>query len=273
MKKVNGITMVSLVVTIIVLIILAGVSITSILGENGIITIARQAKENVELSRIEEQTKLNELYTQITIEETDLGSAELKVVLEKISNLEQTVNQQQERITQLESETKTIDDIYPVGSIYMTTDIYSAEEMSSKFGGTWENYAQGRTVIGAGTGTDSNSENKIFVANETGGEYNHKLSVEELASHTHIQNKHKHECKIPLGGYSGWPKVTDHYGYVFDISKPFLNSNMALYSGTFAESSVSNSTDTIATNQNTGGDKAHNNIQPYIVTYMWKRVA
>ena len=65
MRKEQGITLVSLVVTIIVLIILAGVSINLILGENGIITIAKQAKENIELSKIEEETALNELYTQM----------------------------------------------------------------------------------------------------------------------------------------------------------------------------------------------------------------
>ena len=28
-----------------------------------------------------------------------------------------------------------------------------------------------------------------------------------------------------------------------------------------------------ATNQATGGDGAHNNLQPYIVAYMWERTA
>jgi len=68
MKKQKGITLVSLVVTIIVLIILAGVTINAILGENGIITIAKQAKENMELAQEKEQTELNELYVQIIAE-------------------------------------------------------------------------------------------------------------------------------------------------------------------------------------------------------------
>lgn len=46
MKKERGITLVALVVTIIVLIILAGVSIRLVLGDNGIITKAKLAKEN-----------------------------------------------------------------------------------------------------------------------------------------------------------------------------------------------------------------------------------
>ena len=43
-KEQKGITLVALVVTIIVLIILAGVSISLILGENGIIAKAREAR-------------------------------------------------------------------------------------------------------------------------------------------------------------------------------------------------------------------------------------
>ena len=64
-KKQKGVTLVALVVTIIVLIILAGISINLILGDNGIITIAKRAKENIELAKIEEETELNELYTQL----------------------------------------------------------------------------------------------------------------------------------------------------------------------------------------------------------------
>lgn len=65
LKKNQAITLVSLVVTIIVLIILVGISINLVLGENGIITKAKQAKENMELAQVEEQKELNELYKQL----------------------------------------------------------------------------------------------------------------------------------------------------------------------------------------------------------------
>ena len=68
MKSNKGITLVALVVTIIVLIILAGISINLILDDNGIITIAKQAKENTELAKVEEETELNEAYKQLETE-------------------------------------------------------------------------------------------------------------------------------------------------------------------------------------------------------------
>ena len=65
MKNNKGITLVALVVTIIILIILAGISINMLVGTDGLITKAKQAKENIELAEIEEQTRLNEVYSQL----------------------------------------------------------------------------------------------------------------------------------------------------------------------------------------------------------------
>ena len=61
----KGITLIALVVTIIVLIILAGVSINLVLGNNGIITKAREARENFTKAAEEEGAKLNELYAEM----------------------------------------------------------------------------------------------------------------------------------------------------------------------------------------------------------------
>ena len=72
----KGITLVSLVVTIIILIILAGVSINLTLGENGIITMAKRARENMELAQIDEEKQLNELYEQIKLEGANVGGAD-----------------------------------------------------------------------------------------------------------------------------------------------------------------------------------------------------
>ena len=49
-KKNKGITLIALVVTIIVLLILAGVSIAMLTGDNGILTQSNKAKENTEIA-------------------------------------------------------------------------------------------------------------------------------------------------------------------------------------------------------------------------------
>ena len=74
MKNQRGITLVSLVITIIVLIILAGISINIVLGENGIITRAQQAKENTILAQEEEAKQLNTLYSQLNYVGGNTGS-------------------------------------------------------------------------------------------------------------------------------------------------------------------------------------------------------
>lgn len=60
LNNTKGITLVALVITIIVLIILAGVSISLVLGENGIINKAKEGKQNTERAKVEEETMLNE---------------------------------------------------------------------------------------------------------------------------------------------------------------------------------------------------------------------
>ena len=61
-KKQSGITLIALVVTIIVLIILAGVSINMLVGENGIINMAQRAKEDTQQAANEEQHSLTGVF-------------------------------------------------------------------------------------------------------------------------------------------------------------------------------------------------------------------
>ena len=64
----KGITLIALVITIIVLLILAGVSIAMLTGDNGIITQAQNAKEKTEEARIREEQQLDSLLNRITSE-------------------------------------------------------------------------------------------------------------------------------------------------------------------------------------------------------------
>lgn len=88
--KNKGITLVSLVVTIIILIILAGVSLNLTIGKNGIITIAQKAKENIEFAQIEEQSKLNELYTQLQVNQEVGGELNYDAIA-KLNNFKKSI--------------------------------------------------------------------------------------------------------------------------------------------------------------------------------------
>lgn len=67
MKRNKGITLIALVVTIIILIILAGVSINLILGNNGIVQKAKLGKENMEIAGQEENNALLEFSNEMDV--------------------------------------------------------------------------------------------------------------------------------------------------------------------------------------------------------------
>ena len=68
--KNKGITLIALVVTIIVLLVLAGISISMLTGQNGILNRASEAKEKTGTSNVEEQRKLAQAEALINLEDT-----------------------------------------------------------------------------------------------------------------------------------------------------------------------------------------------------------
>ena len=140
-----------------------------------------------------------------------------------------------------------LDKMYPVGSIYISTSITTASDVAAKFGGTWESYGSGRTIIGAGTGTDSNNLSQTFKAGSTGGEYKHTLTINEMPSHKH--------------------SIIEEFGAI-------ANSGLQP-TGAYSQVAGSVSASKVATDYpitSTGGSQSHNNIQPYITVYMYKRI-
>ena len=65
-SKEKGITLIALVITVVILIILATVTLNVVLGEGGLIDRAQQAKELTEQAALEEQQGLNSLMSEFT---------------------------------------------------------------------------------------------------------------------------------------------------------------------------------------------------------------
>lgn len=74
-----------------------------------------------------------------------------------------------------------VDLIYPVGTIYEST---SSTNPGTLFGGTWETFAPGRVLIGAGQGNDGTTS-MSFTSNADYGKYQVSLTKENLAQHKH----------------------------------------------------------------------------------------
>ena len=72
-KQEKGITLMALVITIIVLLILAGVTIAMLTGDNGIISKAMQAKIRTEEAKETEETGLNEIENYINGKSAEAG--------------------------------------------------------------------------------------------------------------------------------------------------------------------------------------------------------
>ena len=75
-RKERGITLIALVITIIVLLILAGVSIAMLTGQNGILTQAQNARNETEKASVIEQARLDILEKQTEKYEKETRTAE-----------------------------------------------------------------------------------------------------------------------------------------------------------------------------------------------------
>lgn len=135
----------------------------------------------------------------------------------------------------------------------------------------------GRAVVGL-----DSSQTEFDSLGKVGGSPSHTLSVAEMPAHTHIQDSHTHtqnahshtqdahshgisiwwnpndweNGSFGLGYFGSWGNVmavTGGWGMGTDSRQPYIYGTTA-----------TNNANT-ATNQNTGGNQSHNNLQPYTV--------
>lgn len=148
-----------------------------------------------------------------------------------------------------------------VGDLYFST---IAANPAARLGyGTWIAFGAGRVLVGDGGG---------FTAGQTGGAATHTLTAAEMPSHTHVQDAHNHTQNAHThtlqmqGNTTGATTGTNVMG---STTTGGSARNMAIQPANATATNIA----ATATNQNTGGGGAHNNMQPYVVVYMWQRTA
>lgn len=132
------------------------------------------------------------------------------------------------------------------------------------YGGSGANFnvpnLQGRVPVGRDA-----TQTEFDALGEAGGNKTHTLTVNEMPSHTHTQDAHNHTQNSHLHtSSSGSPFVTD-LGAGNALPTASGNNYGFRNNGANTASTTATNNATTATNQNTGGGQAHNNLQPYIV--------
>ena len=135
-----------------------------------------------------------------------------------------------------------LDLVYPVGSIYEWSssgisgapDLSTVEKVKAHFGGTWEEYGKGRVLVCADSG-----QSEFDSVGKTGGETKHALTGEENGQHAH---EYAVDTETTYGGQPGYD-----FFKVADSGKAYT--------------------------KNSGAGQPHNNLQPYITVFRYRRVA
>jgi hypothetical protein len=157
-------------------------------------------------------------------------------------------------ITATEVAQSFLDTIYPVGSVYINASDGTNPGTLLGFG-TWTAFGAGRVPVGIDSSGSPDTD--FDTAEETGGAKTHTLSIAEMPAHDHVDNRNEFDSNnillrrsssgtgSPNGGDSSVGEVQVLGANAYDDPFPRIE----------------------------GSGSAHNNLQPYIVVYMWKRTA
>ena len=158
------------------------------------------------------------------------------------------------------SSKKIIDAIYPIGSIYMSVNNVNPSEL---FGGTWVAWGSGRVPVGVNT-----SDSNFNTVEKTGGEKTHKLTVSEMPSHSHSVSGSTNTTGAHTHGTG-----SNNFWIGSDTNNIASGTSTGRTTISKTASDGAHSHTVSGTADATGGGGAHNNLQPYITCYMWKRTA
>ena len=134
----------------------------------------------------------------------------------------------------------TIDQVYPVGSIYMSVN---STNPSALFGGTWVQLKD-KFLLGAG---DS------YAAGATGGETAHLLTNDELPADM---------GSLKALGWAGSGDFVTTTGVVTRLSSSPIDRTLPTGSDVQTGNYLFS-----------GGNQAHNNMPPYLPVFVWQRTA
>jgi microcystin-dependent protein len=170
---------------------------------------------------------------------------------------------------------ETIDAIWPVGSIYLSVN--NINPGTRLPGTTWELWGSGKVPVGVNT-----SDSSFNTPEKTGGSKTHTLQENEMPSHKHSLSGASAEISGTTGTESQahnhmyWGDATPGTSYVWRYSSLGVSNAAGFLTGGENQTHTHDFEGTVDLSGDTGNKGsglAHNNLQPYITCYMWKRIA
>ncbi len=152
-----------------------------------------------------------------------------------------------------------INALYPIGSIYINATVNTNPAILLG-AGTWVAFGAGRVPVGV-----DSTQVEFDTLGETGGAKTHTLTEAQLASHRHEANTNG------AGGHAhNTAQIYSTFGGARNRSS--LGAGSDILFGATTTDGVGDHAHYLETNFH-GGNQPHNNLQPYITVYMWRRTA
>lgn len=169
-----------------------------------------------------------------------------------------------------------IDIIFPVGALFTTTGTQNPNQLWA--GTTWERYAAGRVLVGAGEYTENNVK-YTYANGATGGEVKHQLTADETPAHGHslafgttnlsfsfsVRSQSKDAANVLAGTNTTVTRREHNSGNAVEPS-----SAGSWYRDELSFSHGITPTGTVGS---TGGNGSHENRMPYVAVNIWRRTA
>jgi len=243
---------------------------------------------NAVITMMDNGSTVSELQKQVNQLKSEVASLknantakdnQITALNDKIKGITDVNTTQNTNISNLQTDNTTAKNFLkanPVGTIYVSL---TSTNPGSTYGGTWVAYGQGRVLVGAGTNSDSNGTSWSFSAGQTGGEYTHQITLSEMPSHSHSLTGFSIDCRY----HSGLLVSQGDHNLVYYLINPSDGSMVGAWSTGTWTSSYGSRTDTCnwqigrsgdyEMGTYTGSNGYHNNVQPYVAVYMWRRTA
>lgn len=138
-------------------------------------------------------------------------------------------------------------EIYKVGSLYLTTNnVNPSVELGY---GTWSRYAEGRALVGFSSDVSSTTPDWVKQGGRNFGNYEEKLTISNIAPFR-VETEITRAGNVPTN--TNWTYIGGTNGHANDSVTDSLG---------------------LQKSQPIGNDQAHNNVQPSIVVFIWRRVS